>query len=49
MTKKCLDNLIETVTILKTDMAWVKKGVYITAASSLSAVLGIIVQLILKR
>lgn len=49
MTKKCLESLIETVTILKTDMAWVKKGVYVTAISSLSAVLGIVVQLLLKR
>lgn len=49
MTKKCLENLIETVAALKTDMEWVKKGIYVTAISSLSAVLGIVVQLLLKR
>ena len=49
MTKKCLDHLIETVAILQTDVAWIKKLIYVTAISSLSTALGLIVQLVIRR
>ena len=49
MTKKCLDNLIETIAILKTDVAWIKKLIYVTAGCSISTTLGLIIQLILRR
>jgi hypothetical protein len=49
MTKKCLDGLIATIAEIKTDISWIKKIMYICAGSSLSAVLGMLFQLLLKK
>lgn len=49
MTKKCLDELIETVTTLKNDVKWIKQLIYVSAGASITTTIGFVFDLLIRR
>lgn len=48
MTAKALITLVEHVATLRTDMDWIKKGMYICTAASVSAFLAVVGEIAIK-